>query len=600
MSRAGSDPIVEQVRAATDIVALIGAEVELKRVGNRFRGLCPFHREKTPSFYVSPDHQSYHCFGCGEGGDAFSFLMAQEKMSFPEALRHLADKAGVAIPDRRGPSSDAIERVRQALKLARGFYRERLLSAAGASAREYLAKREIGDEIAERYGLGVSPDAWDGLLSHARRFVAERTLIEAGLAVEGERGRVYDRFRNRLMVPIDSVSGSPVGFGGRVLGPEEPKYLNSPETAVYRKGTVLFGWPQARDAIRSETFVAVVEGYFDVIAFAQAGLQSAVGSCGTALTPEQAALLQRMGRTVILLFDGDGAGYRAALRALPIVVGVIDEVRVAFPPTGLDPDLWVRQAGAEAVRAALLEARAPLAFLEEQVSLGALPKREAVDRAAELLARVSDPLHREMWLQEAASRFGLRADAFMEKLKQGRPATPILQTGGTAIEGPSSAQRLAWSRFEGQCLFSALAHPEEADTLAEALGAAGARGSAIELLRWIASESSGEATTASSLLARARTECEGGPALTALALGETSPPVEPSHLLRHLEAHRIRKRMKEVGQAIRRAEESGNHEDLSRYLAEKQTLARAQAQLRQESAADEAAGQQDFPPGEPF
>ncbi|MBK8231319.1 MAG: DNA primase [Candidatus Eisenbacteria bacterium] len=594
MSRAGSDPFVEQVRSATDVVGLIGAQVELKRVGNRFRGLCPFHREKTPSFYVSPDHQTYHCFGCGEGGDAFSFLMAHEKLSFPEALQYLAEKAGIALPERRGPSGDTVERIRAALKIARGFYRERLLGAAGADARAYLQKRGIGTEIAERYGLGVAPDAWDGLLSYARRFVSERALIEAGLAIEADGGRVYDRFRNRLMIPIDSPSGTPVGFGGRILGPEEPKYLNSPETAVYRKGTTLFGWREARDAMREASFVAVVEGYFDVIAFAQAGLGAAVGSCGTALTPEQCTMLHRIGRTVIFLFDGDGAGFRAALRALPIAVGVIDDVRVAFPPAGLDPDLWVREHGAEAVQAALLEARAPLAFLEEQVSLGTLPKRDAVDRAAEILANLSDPLHREMAVQEASGRFGLRPEAFEEKLRAARGAAktgapevrPPARAAGAAparqsASGSTGASSEPWKRFESQCLISGLSYPEEATAMAEALERAGSKSPAPGLLRWIgeAFAENPEEGSVRSLLARATHECEYGAPLNALAMRETSPAILPSHLLARLETWRIERRMEALNGEIRRAGESGNRDEEARLLAEKQELARAKARL---------------------
>ncbi|MFN8547887.1 MAG: toprim domain-containing protein [Candidatus Eisenbacteria bacterium] len=321
-----------------------------------------------------------------------------------------------------------------------------------------------------------------------------------------------------------------------------------------------------------------------MIALAQAGLEATVGSCGTALTAEQAALLQRMGRTVVLLFDGDSAGYRAALRALPVVVGVVDEVRVAFPPRGMDPDLWVRQVGGEAVRTALGEARPPLAFLEEQVSLGALPKREAVDRAAELLARVTDPLHRELWLQEAASRFGLRVEAFLEKLGSGRPAVPAQPAPGAA---QPSASREPWGRFEAQCLLSALAEPEAAGALAGALEAAGSRSPAPGLLRWIAElvSSADLELTPARILALARKECESGPALNALALRETSPPVSSSDLLHHLESRRTKKRMEAIGREIRRAEESGDQESLARLLAEKQGLARAQALFKPESDA---------------
>lgn len=604
MRRAGTDPFVERVREATDIVALIGALVELKKLGARYRGLCPFHSERTPSFYVSPEHQSYHCFGCGESGDAFSFLMGQEKMTFPEALRSLADRAGLPMPDRRGPSSDLLERVRQALQLARGFFRAELAAASGARARDYLARRGIDGELAERYGLGAAPDGWDGLLQQGRRLMSERALVEAGLAIEGEKGRTYDRFRNRLMIPIDSAGGSPVGFGGRSLGDEEPKYLNSPETSVYRKGTVLFGIPQARDGIKDEGRVLVVEGYFDVIGLAQHGLRNAVGTCGTALTPEQIGLLKRFGAEVVFLFDGDGAGFKAALRALGLAAGVLPRVRVLRPPEGQDPDDWVRQAGAEAVRERIAGAPTPLAFLEEAATVGRLSRREALGQAAQLITRIEDPIERELWVQDAGVRFGVAPQAFRaEASRTGNPGggvSVVSDRAGAAMPPakPAAAAR-PLTRLEGYCLASALEWPDWADALAEALAGEGDRvDRTVELLRWIAGQErdrDGEdralrgKNSAASLASAAVRELPDAALLIGSVMRAEAPAWRPDVLLARLALRGCTRQMAEIQRNLRRAEERGDRDEVERLAVEKLSLKRAEMEARRILDGSEAA-----------
>lgn len=584
MSRGASDPFVERVREATDIVAMIGAEVELKRVGARHRGLCPFHGEKTPSFYVSAEHQSYHCFGCGVSGDAFSFLMAQEKMSFPEALHHLADRAGIAIPDRRGPASDALERIRSALRVARGFYEDRLEAPDGTAAREYLERRGISRETRERYHLGYAPDAWDALLSHARRMLSDRALVEAGLAIEGEKGRIYDRFRQRLMVPIDTASGAPVGFGGRILGEGEPKYLNSPETPVYRKGAVLFGVAEAREGIRQSGRVLVVEGYFDVLSLAQAGINGTVGSCGTALTAEQATLLQRFDTEVVLLFDGDAAGQKAALRALPVVAGIVSRIRVASPPPGLDPDDWVRQAGAAEVLAALEQAPTPLAYLERLSADGILERREALERVIQILEALQDPVHRDLWTVEAAGRFDVRAEAIRERLAQARPRFDRVTDKGVSV--PRAPERSTEppkrSRFEAQCLMAALHWPEWAGALAEGLEEFGDRLiGTTRILRWIESLISGdEVLTPAAILSRAARERPDFHDLHRLVIGESAPPYQPDRLLARIQLRRLEQQVAELRRAIRRAEEAGNGEEVGRLLADLQARKSEETKIR--------------------
>lgn len=595
MAGFGSDPFVERVREANDIVEVIGEVVSLKKAGSRWAGLCPFHQEKTASFYVNPGMQAYHCFGCGAGGDVFSFVMAHEKLTFPEAVRHLAERAGLPLPTQRGPGSDKLERIREALRMARGYYRGQLEGPAGAVARAYLEHRGIRAETRERYGLGYSPDRWDALLLHARALVSDRILIEAGLAAESEAGRVYDRFRNRVMIPIESAAGVPVGFGGRLLGDGEPKYVNSPETPVYRKGSVLFGTGPAREGIRSTGRVVVVEGYFDVIALAQSGLAGVVGTCGTALTPEQASLLRRMADRVVVVFDGDAAGLRAALRALPILVATVPEVFVARPPEGKDPDLWVREAGPEAVAEGLERAPRALAFLEALMTEGGLSRREAARRAAELAAAIPDPLDRDLWTQEAAGRFGISPEAFREAVRRIAGARPdpslrpprASQTSGgsPAAGGAESGPELApWGGLERECIRAALHWPEHAAEMAEAAQAAGVFDPDLaEVLRSLGA-ASGPAAGPAALLSRILRDHPRARELAAIGASEGTAPAPSEVLVARLALRGLRRREEELQRGIRRAQEEGNREDLDRFLRDRQQLALERTRLERAAA----------------
>jgi DNA primase len=584
MAKGGFDPVVERVREATDIVEIVGAHVTLKKVGSRLSGLCPFHQEKTPSFYVNPVLQAFHCFGCGVGGDVFSFLMQHDKMSFPEALRYLAERAGIQLPERKGPPTDQLERIREALRVARAFYREYLQGPAGVKGREYLARRGIGEEIAERYGLGLSPDAWDGLVRHARSLLSERTLCEAGLAVESEGGRVYDRFRNRLMVPIENPGGAPVGFGGRALGDQEPKYLNSPETPVYHKGGVLFGVGPAREGCRKEGRLVVVEGYFDVISLVQAGIDGVVGTCGTALTPDQAHLLRRVSERVVLLFDGDSAGLRAAHRALSVLVGEVPEVLVATPPRGKDPDLWVREDGPEAVRAVLDHPRGALAFLQDLGEQQMIRPREAMEQAVRLAAQVADPLQRDLWIQETAARFGVRVEAVHQALRAvkptGGPAPPAAAGAGRGA-GVSQGKGRTWSPLARECLRTSLAHPEHAAEIARGMSESGlVEEDLAELIGWIGERllGAGEVSLAA-VLSQAAREHPLALDLTAVGLERETAAESPETILRLLHKQRLSQEMERLGREIRRAQEAGHKEEEEGLLRRKLQLAQERARL---------------------
>ena len=344
------ETLIDEIQTRSDIAEVIGRYVPLKRAGRHFKANCPFHKERTPSFMVNTDKQIFHCFGCGVGGNVFSFLMQHDRLTFPEAARQLADHVGVRLPEHGSSSSDDDMRKRLAgLMETACRYFERTLSepSAGKAARSYLARRGVSERTRRAFRLGLAPAGWDRLLSAAKaKGVAAEPLEAAGLVIKGRSG-FYDRFRDRLMFPILDVRGRIVGFGGRSLEKQEPKYLNSPETPLYTKGRHLFGLSQAKDAILKAKTAIVVEGYFDCVVLADGGITHVVSPLGTALTIEQAKLLKRYAERVILAFDADAAGEQATLRGIDLLVEAGLDVRVAQLPTGKDPDECLRSMGCE-------------------------------------------------------------------------------------------------------------------------------------------------------------------------------------------------------------------------------------------------------------
>ena len=423
--------VIDRVRDASDIVAVVGEHVSLKRQGRTWKALCPFHKEKTPSFIVNPDRGIFKCFGCGMGGDVFRFVMEFEKLSFPEALEHLAGRAGIVLPKRswEGPSEESVYPV---LEWAAGKFRHELTGPGGARAREYLENRGLKRLVTETYGLGWAPPGWSHLLDAAGRKYSPELLERAGLVIRKEQGGFYDRFRGRVIIPIRSPLGKTIGFGARTLGDEEPKYLNSPETAVFVKSRVLYGLAEARDALRNVGTALVVEGYMDVLALAQNGFVNTVASCGTAFTPEQARLLKRYVDKAVLVFDGDTAGLRAAWKAAGVFLGEGLDVRVLALPGEADPDSFVREHGADAFREKVDHAPGVVAFARETL-LDKLEKREDLVRAfAWLAGRVEDPIRRRLLVQEAAETFrfderlltGEAEKARRREMARGEPAPP--------------------------------------------------------------------------------------------------------------------------------------------------------------------------------
>ena len=364
MAEAGS--FADKVKQQADIVRVVGEYVRLKKSGQNFTGLCPFHGEKTPSFAVHPVKQIFHCFGCGKGGDVFSFVMEMEKCQFPEAVRIVAEKCGIAIPrpKERSPEERKENQQRAALvemhREAQAFFVKQLeTTAEGKAARAYLEDRGLDAEAIARFGIGYAPSGGDALLRYLKQKYAEKLLAESGLISRDQSGRLFDRFRRRITFAIANESGKVVAFGCRALGDDLPKYLNSPETPIYSKSNVLYYMDRAKDAIRRQDFAVLVEGYMDAIAVARAGINNVVASCGTSLAEPQIKLLGRFTKRVIVNYDPDVAGQAATERSISLFLEQDFEVRVlALPAIGdkkADPDLFIREKGADAYIKALKE-----------------------------------------------------------------------------------------------------------------------------------------------------------------------------------------------------------------------------------------------------
>ena len=367
---------IDDLKAQTDIVAVINDVVPLRKAGATWKGLCPFHQEKTPSFNVSPDKGFFKCFGCGAGGDVVKFVELQQKLSFPEAVRHLAQRAGIQVPEsEHGPEDRAAAAERETLlglhEQAVVYYREQLDSPAGARARRELESRALTPETIQRFAYGYAPAGGRDTL-HGRfadQKIPTALQVRSGLVVERDDGRVADRFRNRLMIPIARDTGSVVAFGGRALEEGQvPKYLNSPETPVYSKGRTLYGLEVTKGAIRKHNYCVLVEGYFDLAQVWQAGVQPVVASCGTALTSAQARILKRFTQKVVLSFDPDTAGQGAAARSSELLVAEGFQVNVALLPEGTDPDTFIRKSGGRAYVERLKGSRPYLEFLLDRAA----------------------------------------------------------------------------------------------------------------------------------------------------------------------------------------------------------------------------------------
>ncbi len=426
------DEKVQEVRDAVNIVDVVSQHVLLKQRGRTFVGLCPFHQEKTPSFTVDPTRGFYHCFGCDAGGDAFSFVMKIENVGFLEAVKSLAEKAGIPLAASDGDEarSREIEDLYRANQLAMEFFRFSLWqSDEGRRARQYILGRGFDRKTLDAFQVGYSPDRWDGLIKKAESAgLQTAVLLRAGLAVpRKEGGGYYDRFRGRLMFPVLNSSGRPVGFGGRLLAASDqsPKYINTSESPVYQKSRILYGLFQSKAGIRREDRALLVEGYTDMMRLAQAGFDNAVASSGTALTEGQVRLLSQYGRNVTLVFDGDSAGLAAALRGIDVVLAGGLHADVAVLPKGLDPDVFLLKQGAEAMRRVLEQSMTFIDFTLSRIRerTGIASSREKAEAARTLLSTVSkirDPVERQLTVKDVAEKLDIQEDLLMRELP--RPA----------------------------------------------------------------------------------------------------------------------------------------------------------------------------------
>lgn len=447
-------PVLDEIKHRVDMAALVSEHLSLKRSGRGFVGLCPFHEEKTPSFYVNPERGTFHCFGCDVGGNAFTFVMRVTGQTFPEVVRELADKVGVAIPESKAAAGQ--ERLVEANRLAAELFQVVLHeSQRGQVARKYLEDRGISEETTRRFGLGFAPgDKWVEKLR--AREVTMADLKRVGLVTEGRSGP-YPLFRDRLIFPIQDLSGRVIAFGGRAIGEASgPKYLNSPESPLYRKGFHLYGMDLARDEARSRGQVVLVEGYMDAIALAQAGMTNAVAVLGTALTADQLRLARRFASDIVVCFDGDEAGRRAALRAFPICVDEVDLwPKAVFLPSGEDPDSLVRGGGTRAMEDLIGNGQSLVDFFLDDLvgpdgGLGETAR--AANTMAGVLAKVKDPIVRDKLVRGAAGRLGVRDDALLAAARKAH--LEQRRTGRRVDGGATQATRPGGSTRPGRVRFS--------------------------------------------------------------------------------------------------------------------------------------------------
>ena len=438
-----ADEKIDEIRERTDIVEVVSSYLPLKRSGVNHQGLCPFHQEKSPSFNVNSARQIFHCFGCGVGGNVFSFLMRMEGLSFPDAVRRLGEKVGVEVEEEAvSPEEvrrrDERERILRINEVAGEFYQQLLLTdEEGAPGRRYLRQRGYESEIVRTFQLGFAPGGWESLAKHltGKSFSSEDSQ-KAGLVRPGKQERGdYDLFRNRLLFPIHDLQGRMVAFGGRVLDDSLPKYINSPETAVYHKGQTLYGLYQARDAMRHNGEALVVEGYFDVLALHRAGFSGAVATCGTALTADHARLLKRYADKILLIFDEDAAGRQATFRAMDALVPAGLSVSVVTMPVGEDPDSLLKEKGEEGFRLCLDAARPVLeVFIEDQLRVNdesVEGRARAAEQVLERIKRLPGDLERSLYVKRLAELTGLDVELLKSKVRGGVPA---LKQGRTSAQ----------------------------------------------------------------------------------------------------------------------------------------------------------------------
>lgn len=592
--------VLQQIRDRIDIVEVVSRFVSLKKAGQHFKGLCPFHSENTPSFTVNPSRQLFHCFGCGQGGDAIAFLMQHEKMDFLDAVRELAQLARVPLPEPRSGqdnvATEAIgrERYEKILALARTWFCRQLReSQGGHAARQYLRARGIDDDTMQTYELGYAPAEWHGLSRYLHgQGVASKELESCGLVVrksgEGE-VRSYDRFRARIMFPIKDLRSRVIAFGGRVLVDEEiPKYLNSPETPYFHKGQCLFGLDDAREAVQRLNRVLIVEGYFDVIGLAQAGIRHVAAPLGTALTEGHLALLRRFTSTIIMVFDGDAAGVRAVMRALDLVANSGLTARVVRLPSGEDPDSYVRVHGPEAFqqledRAVPLLEFAVRACLEEAKPQSIEERVKSVDEILRILRKTRNPIERDEYTKVVSEQLGIRHELLLERWAAMRPRSSRGSAAARINEQPSTPEMPPAPREERaliQLLVSGMLKPDQIQQIAlEAVTFLPFR-RLMELAQERVTRHGHLSLTDFQSEAMSEPMCR--PYVTELALAEVQYDDADRHIqgcLMTLMRNHLQRKMNVLIEQLRAAEKAQRQEDIRQLLMEIEAVTKQKASM---------------------
>lgn len=446
------EDIIEEVKTRAHIVDLVSEYISLRQAGKNYVGLCPFHQEKTPSFTVNPDKQIFYCFGCGEGGNAISFIMKINNMSFPESVRHLAGRFGIPLPVKeltaqQRKAAGERETLCRINRVAADHFSRNLASAEGKDATRYLEDRGIGRAVIKDFGLGYAREGWNSLMN----FLTDNRIPldaaeKAGLIVSPAKGRRYDRFRGRIMFPIEDMNGQVIGFGGRIIGTGEPKYMNSPESPVYVKRKTLYGLYRSRSEIQKKDGVIVVEGYFDFLTLWEAGITNVVATLGTALTREQVGLIRRLTKKVTMLFDPDEAGKNAAERGIALSLEEDMDARIVILPEGDDPDTFVRKHGREAVEDVLRTAQDMVNYYVDHVigegsTFG--EKLASAKEATEFVRKIENPLQRNLFVKMVGEKLGIDQEVLKAEVGPvggrrspvGRKTIMPEKSGGIPVDG---------------------------------------------------------------------------------------------------------------------------------------------------------------------
>jgi DNA primase len=602
-----NDNVLAELRAAVDIVEVVSEHTRLKKAGRSWKGLCPFHNERTPSFTVDRDKGLYHCFGCGAGGDVIHFVRQIDRLDFPEAIEALASRFGVTIPQRvsRGPRDEQREKLLAAVAAAQRFYAAEL-AKPGNPAAAYLEERAVPGSVAKSLGVGYAPAGWETLAKGLGGAWPEALLVEAGLQQRRSEGHgSYDRFRDRLVFTIRDDRGRPVGFSGRALSPgDEPKYLNSPESPIFLKKRLLYALTDAREAIRRSERTVLAEGCFDHLALYLSGVEETVASMGTALTPEQAAKLKRLAPRVVICYDGDAAGRSAARTALPHLLAQGLEVRVARLPSGEDPDDVRRREGGDALAARIADAPGYLAWILEELRpaeprLSPEEKKDRIRAILEVLSAIPDRILRYEEYRRVSDDVGVPVEVLWAAEPANRaPGTPVSPRGGARPmppATPSPATPAPGTQGNGSVLYGGEIPPAElrllrflvrggesislirGDLRAEHVTHPGVR----SLVETFEKGESGSGTIDfQKYLAHLRDPSDIS-LISRLALDDNPEPAEEDvrRLLRELEKKYLRREQSVLTKAIRQAEEAGQNEEVSRLMQRAQEIGKRIVEL---------------------